>query len=80
MEIKASRPVSDESFDFTPGPEPKFPKLIMRAFTSQDQYVEWIFTPPNDAGWFHYKFEAKQENEVLFVNFDQSIMTPRTPE
>src|SRR5690606_27980721 len=39
------RPVSDEGFRFTPGPQAEFPKLIMRAFTSPDQFVEWIFTP-----------------------------------
>ena len=72
--------MSDESFKFTPGPEPKFPKLIMRAFTGPTQFVEWIFTPPEDAGWFTYKFEAKQEKGVLFVNFDSGIMTPRGPE
>jgi hypothetical protein len=32
------------------------------------------------AGWFDYKFEAKQENGVLFINFDRTIMTPRAPE
>lgn len=69
--------MTDPTFKFTPGPEPKFPKLIMRAFTSPDQFVEWIFTPPEDAGWFDYKFEAKQENGVLHVNFDSSMMTPR---
>jgi hypothetical protein len=72
--------MSDESFEFTPGPTPKFPKLIMRAFTSPDEHAEWVFTPPNDAGWFEYKFEAKQENGVLFINFDRTIMTPKNPD
>lgn len=72
--------MSDEGFKFTPSPEEKFPKLIMRAFTSPDQFAEWIFTPPNDAGWFEYKFEAKQENGVLFVNFDRHCMTPKAPD
>lgn len=72
--------MSDEGFKFTPSPESKFPKLIMRAFTGPDQFVEWNFTPPDDTGWFNYKFEAKQENGVLFVNFDRTIMTPREPE
>lgn len=69
--------MSDESFRFTPGPEPKFPKLIMRAFIGPDQFAEWIFTPPDGAGWFDYKFEAKQEDGVLHVNFDRTMMTPR---
>lgn len=69
--------MSDESFKFTPGPEPKFPKLIMRAFTGPDQFVEWIFTPPNNGGWFVYRFEAQQLDEVLHVNFDRSMMTPK---
>lgn len=72
--------MSDESFRFTAGPQGDFPKLIMRAFTSPDQFVEWIFTPPNDAGWFDYKFEAKQENGVLYINFDKTMMTRRLPE
>jgi hypothetical protein len=72
--------LSDESLKFTPGPEPKFPKLVMRAFTGPDQFVEWVFTPPDDGQWFDYKFEAKQENGVLFINFDRSIMMPRAPE
>lgn len=70
--------MSDESFRFTPGPEPKFPKLIMRAFIGPDQFVEWIFTPPDGAGWFDYKFEAKQEDGVLRINFDKTMMMPRT--
>lgn len=47
-------------------------------FTSPDTFVEWVFTPPNDAGWFDYKFEAKQENGVLYINFDKTMMMPRT--
>ena len=72
--------MSDESFKFTPGPTPKFPALIMRAFTGPDQHAEWILTPPNDAGWFTYSFEAKQENGVLFINFDRAMMQPKAPE
>jgi hypothetical protein len=72
--------LTDESFKFTPGPEPKFPKLIMRAFTGPDQFVEWVFTPPEGGGYFEYRFEAKQEAGILFVNFDHSIMTPKAPE
>jgi hypothetical protein len=72
--------LSDPSHKFTPGKQPKFPALIMRAFVSAEQHVEWVFTPPNDAGWFDYKFEAKQENGVLYVNFDSSMMTPRNPD
>lgn len=72
--------MSDEGHKFTPGKRPKFPALIMRAFTAEDTHVEWDFTPPNDTGWFEYKFEAKQENGVLFINFDRSIMAPKAPE
>lgn len=72
--------MSDESQKFTPGPTPKFPALIMRAFTAPDTHVEWVFTPPNNDGWYDYKFEAKQENGVLFINFDSSIMQPRARE
>lgn len=69
--------MTDPTHKFTPGPSPKFPSLIMRAFTGPDTFVEWIFTPPNDAGWFDYKFEAQQKDGVLHVNFDPSMMTPR---
>ena len=69
--------MSDEGQKFTPGSTPKFPKLVMRAFTSPDQFAEWILTPPNDSGWFTYQFEAQQENGVLFVNFDRNIMLPK---
>lgn len=72
--------MSDESQKFTPGRQPKFPCLVMRAFSSADAHAEWILTPPEGAGWFDYKFEAKQENGVLFINFDQSMMKPRAPE
>lgn len=72
--------MSDEIFKFTPGRTPKFPMLVMRAFSDADNHAEWILTPPNDAGWFEYRFEAKQENGVLFINFDESIMTPKGPE
>jgi hypothetical protein len=72
--------LSDESFKFTPDPGSKFPKLIMRAFTSPDQYAEWIFTPPNDAGWFDYKFEAQQKDGVLHINFGRDVMMPKPPE
>lgn len=69
--------MSDEGQKFTPGPTPKFPKLVMRAFVGPDQFVEWVLTPPDDGGWFEYKFEAQQENGVLFVNFDRNIMMPK---
>lgn len=69
--------MSDEGHKFTPGPTPKFPALIMRAYTAQGQYIEWVLTPPDDGGWFTYQFEAQQENSVLFVNFDRNIMMPK---
>lgn len=69
--------MSVEGSKFTPGPQPEFPQLLMRAFTAPDQFVEWVFTPPDDAGWFDYKFEAKQENGVLYINFDKTMMTPK---
>lgn len=69
--------MSVEGFRFEPEKPPKFPALIMRAYVGENQFIEWIFTPPNDAGWFDYKFEAKQDNGVLHINFDHSIMTPR---
>lgn len=69
--------MSDESFKFQPGKTPKFPALIMRAFTAPEKHAEWILTPPNDAGWFEYKFEAKQENGVLHINFEPTMMTPK---
>jgi hypothetical protein len=72
--------VSDESFEFVPAPGSEFPKLIMRAFTAPEQFAEWIFTPPNDGGWFNYKFEAQQKDGVLYVNFDRTVMTPKPPE
>ncbi len=72
--------MSDEGQKFIPGKTPKYPMLVMRAFSTPDQFAEWILTPPEGAGWFDYKFEAKQENGVLFINFDQTLMTPREPE
>lgn len=72
--------MSDESQKFTPGRSPKYPMLVMRAFVNVDSHVEWILTPPEGAGWFEYKFEAKQENGVLFINFDRTMMQPRLPE
>ena len=69
--------MSDESFKFTPGPSSKFPALIMRAYIGPEQFVEWIFTPPNDGGWFSYAFDAQQENGVLHINFDRTMMTPK---
>lgn len=72
--------MSDESQKFTPGKQPKYPMLVMRAFATADNHAEWILTPPEDAGWFDYKFEAKQEGGVLFINFDQTMMKPREPE
>lgn len=70
--------MSDESFRFTPRKEPKFPALIMRAFANADDHAEWILTPPDGGGWFDYKFEAKQEDGILYINFDQSMMMPRS--
>lgn len=72
--------MSDEDQKFTPGKQPKYPMLVMRAFAAADQHAEWILTPPEGAGWFDYKFEAKQEGGVLFINFDQTMMQPRAPE
>lgn len=69
--------MSDEGHKFTPGPGSKFPALIMRAYIGENQFVEWVFTPPESGGWFEYKFEAKQENEILHINFDQNIMMPK---
>lgn len=69
--------MSSEGFKFKPGSSPKFPKLMMRAFSSQDQFAEWNLTPPEGGGFFEYKFEAKQENGILFINFDQSMMMPK---
>lgn len=72
--------MSDESGKFLPAKQPEFPALIMRAYIGPNQFVEWVFTPAEGAGWFDYKFEAKQEAGILHVNFDQSIMKPRLPE
>ena len=72
--------MSDESFKFTPGKTPKFPLLVMRAFSDADNFAEWILTPAEGAGWFEYRFEAKQENGSLFINFDASMMQPKNPE
>lgn len=72
--------MSDEGFKFTPAPNSKFPKLIMRAFTSPDNFAEWNFTPPEGGGYFTYKFEAKQENGFLHINFDETIMQPKAPD
>lgn len=72
--------MSDESGKFIPGKQPKFPALIMRAYVGPEQFIEWIFTPAEGAGWFDYKFEAKQENGILHINFDHTIMQPRAPE
>lgn len=69
--------MSDESFKFTPGPQPKFPALIMRAFMAPDVHVEWVFTPPDGGGWFEYKFDAKQEDGILYINFEPTLMTPK---
>lgn len=68
------------NFKFGPAKQPKFPLLVMRAFATADDHAEWILTPPEGGGWFNYKFEARQENGVLFINFDQSMMKPRLPE
>lgn len=72
--------MSNEGFKFRPCKQPKFPCLVMRAFSAPDDHAEWILTPPEGAGWFDYKFEACMENGKLFINFDSSIMTPREPE
>lgn len=72
--------MSDEGFKFTVEPEPKFPKLIMRAFTSPDHHAEWVFTPPDNAGWFTYKFEAQQKDGILHINMFADSMIPKPPE
>lgn len=72
--------MSDEGGKFTPRKQPKFPALILRAYVGPKNFVEWILTPPDDAGWFDYKFEAKQETGILYVDFDQTMMKPRLPE
>lgn len=73
--------MSDESFKFTPGRTPKFPALIMRAYTAPNQYVEWTFTPPDGGGFFSYEFEAKQEDGILHINFDiATLMRPKAPD
>lgn len=72
--------MTDLSGKFTPGKRPKYPMLVMRAFANVDTHAEWILTPPEGAGWFDYKFEAKQEGGVLFINFDETMMQPRVPE
>lgn len=69
--------MSREGFRFEPEKPPKFPALIMRAYVSDGQFVEWILTPPEGAGWFDYKFEARQDNGILQINFDESMMMPR---
>lgn len=74
--------MTDESGKFSPRKTPKFPALIMRAFAGPDpgEHAEWVLTPPNDAGWFEYRFEAKQEDGRLFINFDESMMKPKPPD
>lgn len=69
--------MSDEGGKFLPHKQGKFPALMMRAFSSQDQFAEWNLTPPEGGGFFEYRFEAKQENGILFINFDQSMMMPK---
>lgn len=69
--------MSDESFRFTPGPQPEFPRLVMRAFISPDQFVEWIFTPPPTGTKFCYHFHAMQSEEgVLHVDMFPDTMQP----
>ncbi len=72
--------MSDESFKFTPRPEAEFPVLLMRAFTSEENFVEWDFTPPDNTGWFTYKFEAQQKNGILYINMYLDTMKPKPPE
>lgn len=72
--------MSDESGKFSPRKPPKFPALIMRAFAGPDEHAEWILTPPDNAGWFEYRFEAKQENGQLFINFEADMMKPKPPD
>ena len=73
--------MSDEGFNFTPAPNSKFPRLIMRAFTNEDTFAEWDFTPPEGGGFFVYEFEAKQENGFLHINFEaETLMRPKAPE
>jgi hypothetical protein len=70
--------VSAEGYHFPQRPEqPKYPALILRAYVGDNQFVEWMLTPPDNAGWFDYKFEARQIDGVLYINFDQSMMMPR---
>lgn len=70
--------MSAEGFNFDPRPEQlKFPVLIMRAYVSDGNFAEWILTPPEGGGWFEYKFDARQENGMLYINFDQSMMMPK---
>lgn len=72
--------MSVEGFKFEPAKAPKFPLLVMRAFSDADNFAEWILTPTEGAGWYDYKFEAKQEGGNLFINFDRSMMVPRNPD
>lgn len=51
--------------------------MKMHVTENGSNFVDWVFTPPNGAGWFDYKFEAKQENGVLYINFDKTMMMPR---
>lgn len=69
--------MSDEGFKFIPEPEAKFPRLIMRAFTSPDNFVEWNFTPPDGAGFFTISFDTKQEKGVLHINMAPDSMKPK---
>lgn len=69
--------MSDENFKFTPGPEPKFPRLIMRAFVSPDQFVEWNFTPPPEGKRYVVHFTVMQDvNEILHIDFMPETMQP----
>lgn len=73
--------MTDVNHKFTPGRTPKYPTLIMRAYTGPKQYVEFKFTPPEGAGFFEYEFEAKQEDGILHINYDRStLMKPKAPE
>lgn len=72
--------MSVEGFQFDPASDPRFPKLVMRAFQEAEEFAEWILTPPEGAGWFVYKFEAKQENGVLHLTIEPDFMTPKGPE
>lgn len=69
--------MSAEGFKFTPGTQPSFPRLTLRADATTEASATWDFTPPPDDRTYCVHFHCRQSKDgVLYVSMFPDTFSP----